>query len=241
MAQQHHSPIPDIPGQLIPEPNARHLKEHVAALVGTRDTKSVHSRSYRGGSRRLTWRVLAQISWKSARLVQLARHREIEEGGVCALFQKTAETLLTLDSYWVCEKSDGVRVLVFIFPTGNAQDVFLVSPYLSLPYATPSDRGSLSRSRLIGTTSIAKFPASSSPIITRRLVRSAHASSTANSWLIPTPEHERYVPRVPRICMPKPKRAIDREFCDSSSSIVWLSTARMSCPRVFSSAPGYGS
>lgn len=39
-----------------------------------------------------------------------------------------------LSSYWVCEKSDGIRVLVLIYQQGKSQDVFLVKHFVSRCY-----------------------------------------------------------------------------------------------------------
>ncbi len=40
---------------------------------------------------------------------------------------------LTTRSYWVCEKSDGVRVLMLIVAVGPAQEVYLVCDLTSCP------------------------------------------------------------------------------------------------------------
>ena len=43
-----------------------------------------------------------------------------------ALFDLVVVLNVRLNSFWVCEKSDGVRVLVLILATSEAQEVYLV-------------------------------------------------------------------------------------------------------------------
>lgn len=65
-----------------------------------------------------------QVSRRPARVLHYPVHRHAREDGV-----SSSSVNGTNDSFWVCEKSDGVRVLLFVVMNGmtGSQEVWLVS------------------------------------------------------------------------------------------------------------------
>jgi hypothetical protein len=63
------------------------------------------------------------VSFSSSHLARL----EQEEYDVLCPWQAKFDTFI---SFWVCEKSDGIRVLMYICLVEGGHDVFLVRPYV---------------------------------------------------------------------------------------------------------------
>lgn len=91
-----HTPIPDIPGELLTDPTLQYfLAERVSNLCGI------------GGGK--------------------------FPGSQPVSFSSSSLDLLEKEDFWVCEKSDGVRVLVFIVVNQSTeqQEVWLVSYFVT--------------------------------------------------------------------------------------------------------------
>lgn len=91
-----HTPIPDIPGELLTDPTLQYfLAERVSNLCGI------------GGGK--------------------------FPGSQPVSFSSSSLDLLEKEDFWVCEKSDGVRVLVFIVVNQSTeqQEVWLVSYFVA--------------------------------------------------------------------------------------------------------------
>jgi hypothetical protein len=119
-------PVPEqIPGILIEDRQHQTiLKEHLAELVHAQSTRSALALSF--AHRALRW---PQLPWIPARVVHcpvagLARARRVR---YCLAANLDPAKI---DRFWVCEKSDGVRVLVCILGTEAGPEVYLVRPLL---------------------------------------------------------------------------------------------------------------
>ena len=111
MAPPHREPwpIPDIPGQLADPSIKPFLMSRVAQLCGLNESRFPGSQPVS-----FTSKVSRQAKFSSSRLTD-SRIKSISQ--------------LESENYWAAEKSDGVRVLLFITFNGlkMEQEVFLVS------------------------------------------------------------------------------------------------------------------
>ncbi|ELU45025.1 CEG1 protein [Rhizoctonia solani AG-1 IA] len=101
--QPHHPPPPQIPGRLVDDKEKLiQLKRHVAGLCNVDNLRSVS--------------ILVDY-----------RQPNNSEAGLLEVNRGIIDRHSRASSYWVCEKSDGIRVLVLIvsFPS-NDQEVYLI-------------------------------------------------------------------------------------------------------------------
>lgn len=125
-------PVPDgIPGErVVDEEQLYHLRSHLASICGLNSTRSVHPSFSRAPELIGCWMDRfpgsQPVSFDLESLTLLE-----EEECVQSLLPPLSlpDARVPHSSFWVCEKSDGVRVLVLILATETGQEVYLVCPH----------------------------------------------------------------------------------------------------------------
>lgn len=119
-------PVPDLPGDLVPKhsPHESWLKTSVARLCQLENERcalQVQERTAIQWSSQLSYRFPGSqpVSFGTRDLLKLENQEWV-------ILTGTTDAELLSDSFWVCEKSDGIRVLLLILFTQGVQKVFLV-------------------------------------------------------------------------------------------------------------------
>lgn len=112
------TPIPDIPGALLTNPAIRHhLNQHVGNLCG------LHNGKY----------VVVVVLSNLADFPDHSPCRFRARRWTCSRRESGSGVYSADGSFWVCEKSDGVRVLLFVVMNGasGGQECWLVRRHIS--------------------------------------------------------------------------------------------------------------
>lgn len=144
--EKRHFPVPtEVPGRRITDPGHRNfLRRHLATICGLENWKCVLS-GLVGQSQEMCL-TREQVPGRSAgqlqhRLDASARNYRVRRAPTTSLL--TADRDFGADgSFWVCEKSDGIRVLVLVVtnksdPKRPRQEIFFVRVHLSPPSFPP--------------------------------------------------------------------------------------------------------
>ncbi|SGY16529.1 BQ5605_C012g06896 [Microbotryum silenes-dioicae] len=109
---EHRAPVPDrVPGELVQDPELLlQVREHLSTLCGLNALRSVGSPLGQGDA------------CDVQTFVQLQRF----PGSQPVSFDLQSLKMLEEEDFWVCEKSDGVRVIVLVVATEQGQQTYLV-------------------------------------------------------------------------------------------------------------------
>ncbi|SCZ93553.1 BZ3500_MvSof-1268-A1-R1_Chr6-3g08735 [Microbotryum saponariae] len=121
---EHRAPVPDrVPGELVQDPELLlQVQEHLSTLCGLNALRSVRFHSGRGDA----CADLCAVPKVEHLAMCLCYGGDRFPGSQPVSFDLQSLKMLEEEDFWVCEKSDGVRVIVLVVATEQGQQTYLV-------------------------------------------------------------------------------------------------------------------